>query len=185
VLIAIVASSSGADVLAYLRTLVWPAVVLAALVLFRRPIIDLLRNVSLGEAGLPGGHMRFEQRDGGNFRSVVAENGEAGRPEAHNADDLLKLAGILLQAWDVQLRFIRDLGHATAGLSHPAAVNWFQDRVRERGLDDEDWQPEQLLGWVRDQQLISLTPDGNYVLSELGRRVVVLRDEVSIAPKVF
>jgi hypothetical protein len=88
----------------------------------------------------------------------------------------------------MQLDFLRALSNAQHGLTHAAARKWFEDAIAAKaGGATEGWDPDALLSWLLNQSAITLDPDGNYRLTDFGRRVVAALGlpGLFIAPKAI
>lgn len=186
-LVVIVLLRKEADrLLDYLRVLIWPVVVLTAILIFREPLLRVLRGLYVKELNWRGSRVLFgqhpQQQNEGDLLPV---------PDPSAADELenfrigANVAGALLQAFQMQIDFLKVLERAPEGLSRQAAEAWFAEQVDRLDLDHEVWNPAALLGWMETRGLIAYTPAGNLTRSELGDRVAALTDTFWYAPKLI
>lgn len=180
-------------VLDYARVLAWPLVALLALALFRNPIFRLFRGIYLKEANVPFGLLRFGERqeasDSDALSALAAgETSVLPMDEAAELDMLrygTRITGALLQAFQMQIDFLKILERAPEGLTRSAGEEWFRDELRKKQADLEQWDVPPLVAWMEDNELVTLDPDGRLIASEHGKDLLKFTDAYWYAPKLI
>jgi hypothetical protein len=144
------------------RALAWPVVALVGIFLFRRPFAGLLQS-----RGLRG----FSSAPGRISGELEAEDqvGSTGPPQADTREELQAgfiALGQLVQLYQFQIDFLKQLGQTAYGLTIDATHEWFRTALMARGL--ERWDVEQLIFFLLDRGLVALNEGGNYSLTPMG-----------------
>jgi hypothetical protein len=138
----IVLASTATTVLDYVRVLIWPALVIGAVIWLREPIkripdaVRVLfegRKVSALRAGPIG--LDLEQAQIAATESTEDAPGPTAPGTAVDTMNLLNL----LQLFEVQLVLLRELRKTPAGLPKAAAVGIIRDAFVAKGLKPEDF----------------------------------------------
>jgi hypothetical protein len=178
--------------------LAWPGVIAIIAFLFRHQIVAMFKDRVIDEVGV--GPVR------GKFSSAqpVQEAGLPELPEPHDGAALQPgvnrlqveidvhkrmgdALGILNQAYQIQIDFLKHLRGAEGGLKSASASEWFEDQVESRPqFVASFWKSEDLLGWMVARGLITLTTDDIYTIAPMGHLVLRFLDgNFWYAPKTF
>jgi hypothetical protein len=186
----VAARHAPGDVLSFTRALAWPAVVALAVALFRGPVIELLRDSTLEEFAAGPARARFGRRQ------PQPDEAAALDPAIFGAIDNLEVERVqqayvievvyaLAQAYQIQLDFLRHLNLAPNGWTPEAAVRWFDERLRELHIENDDYSADTLIPWLLNAALIEYNADGAYVLSQRGRDLLSVVENGWYAPKLL
>lgn len=176
----------------YARVLAWPLVALVLAALFYKPIFRLFRGVYLKELDLSSGRFRFGERQeesNPDAFSALPTGGAGALPMDETAElnmlrDGTKITGALLQAFQIQIDFLKALDRAPEGLTRSAAEEWFRDELGKKQLDLGLWNIPQLITWMENNDLLSLDPFGRLVVSEHGENLRNFAEVFWYAPKL-
>lgn len=178
--------------LSYVRVLCWPAVATLAVFSFRKAILRMLWDIYPRELDLPHGRVTFQERQQHEneepLDAFFAEDAAAAGAELENIRRGMRVAGLMLQSYEVQLEFLVTLGRAEHGLTRDAAQTWFLSELQRRGFNEEQLAQLnilELVAWMEAQDLLVLTPEGNLARSEIGDDLAELKNGFWYAPKAF
>jgi hypothetical protein len=160
------------------RALAWPVIALVGILLFRQPFAALLRSRGPRPFNGPGrvsGELEVEEQIGSTEPTIADTRDEI---EA----GFIALAQ-LVQLYEFQIDFLKQVGQTTDGLTIDATHGWFRTALSARGLGN--WDSEQLIFFLLERQLVALSADGNYSLTATGHDFLNRISGFWYAPKAF
>jgi hypothetical protein len=188
--------------LRYVQALAWPVVALIAVAAFGPALAR--RVPALSALHLPGGVVAtfaleqhafdFGELDLSELLGADIAVDEVDGVDADHDERLAQMtfafevSAAIIGAFQMQLDFLTFLQGAPDGLTHLAAQGWFINALDTRGITDRDqWNPDQLVGWLQAQRAITLTPDATYVLAPHGHGMLtgIQSGDLFIAPKAI
>ena len=95
------------------------------------------------------------------------------------------IAGVLLQIFEVQIRFLRHLQTTESPVTAATGEGWFETQIRAAVDAGAPLDAPALLGWLNGREVIALNEQGSYDLTEKGTFVLTLADNFGYAPKLL
>jgi hypothetical protein len=160
--------------LRFSRVLAWPVVVLIAIVLFRRPVTQLVSGRALSRLKAGPFAAELEQR-------VEVDLDFA--DEGFDQQQAIALLGALNELFQVQIDFLKHLQQAADGLTSGAARDWFDAAGERMGIEEYD--PEPGMKFLVERGLVILREDDRYVLAQFGQDLIELVEVFYYAPKLI
>lgn len=149
----------------------------------------MLSESALEEGGVGPLNIRFRQRQDQQTLTALLEANEAAvvdlQSEVEQSRQYLNVAGALLQAYEVQVGFMRHIQTSEESITAASAERWFEDQTRAAVEAGAALDIPALVGWLANRGLIQLNLAGAYELTENGLLLLSIADNFWYVAKVL
>lgn len=189
---------SSGTVLDFIRVLAWPTVVIVLILVFRRPLANMLERIDLRWFKTPFGEAGFEprQQEAGELdldeledlelfdEFVAEEEHESLQEQLARHRIAAEMAVLLGQTYDSQLGLLRLLNAAPSGAPRSTVQNYF-DEITKQYPALMSWGIENFLAFLFTNELIFINDQGGYRITPKGSVLAGFSEIVFHAPKIL